>query len=50
MRRAASRLRYAGGEGRCLVTRNVADFLELVRSLINRQPIGQGDIRKTSSP
>ncbi|MBI1893523.1 MAG: DUF5615 family PIN-like protein [Candidatus Rokubacteria bacterium] len=30
-------LRYGGREGRCLVTRNVADFLELVRQLINRQ-------------
>jgi len=30
-------LRYAAREGRSLVTRNVADFLELVRQLINRQ-------------
>jgi predicted nuclease of predicted toxin-antitoxin system len=30
-------LRYATREGRCLVTRNVADYLELVRQLINRQ-------------
>ena len=30
-------LRDAAGEGRCLVTRNVADFVELVRPLINRQ-------------
>lgn len=30
-------LRHASREGRCLVTRNVADFLELVRQLINRQ-------------
>jgi predicted nuclease of predicted toxin-antitoxin system len=30
-------LRHATREGRCLVTRNVADFLELVRELINRQ-------------
>ncbi len=30
-------LRHATREGRCLVTRNVADFLELVRQLINRQ-------------
>jgi hypothetical protein len=30
-------LRHAAREGRCLVTRNVADFLELVRQLINRQ-------------
>jgi Domain of unknown function (DUF5615) len=30
-------LRYATREGRWLVTRNVADFLELVRQLINRQ-------------
>jgi hypothetical protein len=30
-------LRHATLEGRCLVTRNVADFLELVRQLINRQ-------------
>jgi predicted nuclease of predicted toxin-antitoxin system len=30
-------LRHATREGRCLVTRNVADFLEFVRELINRQ-------------
>jgi predicted nuclease of predicted toxin-antitoxin system len=30
-------LRHAAREGRCLVTRNVVDFLELVRQLINRQ-------------
>jgi hypothetical protein len=30
-------LRHAAREGRCLVTRNVGDFLELVRQLINRQ-------------
>ncbi len=30
-------LRHAAREGRCLVTRNVADFLELLRQLINRQ-------------
>jgi hypothetical protein len=30
-------LRHAAREGRCLVTRNVGDFLELVRELINRQ-------------
>ena len=29
-------LRHATREGRCLVTRNVADFLELIRQLINR--------------
>ncbi|MGH7266594.1 MAG: DUF5615 family PIN-like protein [Candidatus Rokuibacteriota bacterium] len=29
-------LRYAARQGRCLVTRNVADFLEIVRQLINR--------------
>ncbi len=30
-------LRYATREGRCLVTRNVTDFLEIVHQLINRQ-------------
>jgi hypothetical protein len=30
-------LRHAARQGRCLVTRNVADFLELVRQLINQQ-------------
>ena len=37
-------LRYAAREGRCLVTRNVADFLELVRQLINRQESHAGII------
>jgi hypothetical protein len=35
-------LRHAAREGRCLVTRNVADFLELVRQLINRQEAHAG--------
>jgi predicted nuclease of predicted toxin-antitoxin system len=30
-------LRFATREGRCLVTRNVADFVEIVRDLVNRQ-------------
>ena len=30
-------LRYAAREGRCLITRNVTDFLELIRSLIKQQ-------------
>jgi Domain of unknown function (DUF5615) len=37
-------LRHAAREGRCLVTRNVADFLELVRQLINRQESHAGII------
>ena len=37
-------LRHAAREGRCLVTRNVADFLELVRQLINRQETHAGII------
>jgi hypothetical protein len=37
-------LRHAAREGRCLVTRNVADFLELVRELINRQESHAGII------
>ena len=37
-------LRHATREGRCLVTRNVADFLELVRQLINRQESHAGII------
>lgn len=37
-------LRYAAREGRCLITRNVADFLELVRQLINRQESHAGII------
>ncbi len=37
-------LRYATREGRCLVTRNVSDFLELVRQLINRQESHAGII------
>ncbi|MGH2660273.1 MAG: DUF5615 family PIN-like protein [Actinomycetota bacterium] len=35
-------LRYATREGHCLVTRNVADFLELVRQLINGQDSHSG--------
>jgi hypothetical protein len=30
-------LRYAAREGRCLITRNAADYLEPVRPLIDRQ-------------
>ncbi len=37
-------LRYATQEDRCLVTRNVADFLELVRQLITRQESHAGII------
>ena len=37
-------LQYATREGRCLVTRNVADFLEIVRQLINRQESHAGII------
>ena len=37
-------LRHAGREGRCLVTRNVTDFLELIRELINRQESHAGII------
>jgi hypothetical protein len=37
-------LRYAAGEGRCLITRNVADFLELIRFFINRQESHAGII------
>jgi len=37
-------LRHAAREGRCLVTRNVTDFLELIRQLINRQESHAGII------
>ena len=37
-------LRHATQEARCLVTRNVVDFLELVRQLINRQETHAGII------
>src|SRR5262245_8970125 len=37
-------LRYAAQDGRCLITRNVTDFLELIRSLINRQESHAGII------
>jgi hypothetical protein len=37
-------LRFAAREGRCLVTRNVSDFLELVRQLVNRQEVHAGII------
>lgn len=30
-------LRFATSENRCLVTRDVADFVEIVRDLVNRQ-------------
>ena len=42
-------LRHATREGRCLVTRNVADFLELVRQLINRQESHAGIILTSAS-
>jgi predicted nuclease of predicted toxin-antitoxin system len=35
-------LRGATREGRCLVTRNVADFAEIVRDLVNRQEAHAG--------
>jgi hypothetical protein len=38
------RLRVATREERCLVTRNVADFLEIVRDLVNRQESHAGII------
>lgn len=37
-------LRYAAKDGRCLITRNVADFLELVRQAVNRQEAHAGVI------
>ena len=37
-------LRHAAREGRCLVTRNVADFLALVRQLVNRHEAHAGII------
>jgi hypothetical protein len=37
-------LRYAAGHRRCLVTRNVTDFLVLVRELVNRQESHAGII------
>ena len=37
-------LRFATREGRCLVTRNVADFVEIVRDLVNRQESHAGII------
>jgi Domain of unknown function (DUF5615) len=37
-------LRHAAREGRCLVTRNVVDFLELLHQLINRQETHAGVI------
>jgi hypothetical protein len=37
-------LRYAAREGRCLITRDVTDFLELIRFLINRQESHAGII------
>lgn len=42
-------LRYAAREGRCLVTRNVVDFLDLVRQLINRQESHAGIILTPAS-
>jgi hypothetical protein len=37
-------LRFATLEGRCLVTRNTADFVEIVRDLVNRQESHAGII------
>jgi hypothetical protein len=37
-------LRFATNEERCLVTRNVADFVEIVRDLVNRQEAHAGII------
>jgi len=37
-------VRFAMHEARCLVTRNVADFLEIVRDLVNRQESHAGII------
>jgi predicted nuclease of predicted toxin-antitoxin system len=42
-------LRYAAREGRCLITRNVTDFLELIRSLIDRQESHAGIILVSAS-
>jgi predicted nuclease of predicted toxin-antitoxin system len=39
-----AQLRFATREGRCLVTRNVADFVEIVRDLVNRQESHAGII------
>jgi hypothetical protein len=37
-------LRHAARDGRCLVTRNVADFVGIVRDLVNRQESHAGII------
>jgi hypothetical protein len=37
-------LRFATREERCLVTRNLADFVEIVRDLVNRQESHAGII------
>jgi len=37
-------LRYAIREGRCLVTRNVIDFANIVRDVVNRQESHAGII------
>lgn len=37
-------VRFATREQRCLVTRNVADFLQIVRDLVNRQESHAGII------
>jgi uncharacterized protein with PIN domain len=42
--RDPEQLRFATREGRCLVTRNVADFVEIVRDLVNRQESHAGII------
>jgi hypothetical protein len=41
-RRDLEPLRYATREGRCLVTRNVVDFLALLPELVNRQEAHAG--------
>lgn len=42
-------LRFATHEGRCLITRNVADFVEIVRDLVNRQESHAGIILAPAS-
>jgi uncharacterized protein with PIN domain len=42
-------LRAATAEGRCLITRNVGDFVEIVRELVHRQESHAGIILVPSS-